>query len=39
MLMDDESINLAELEETLEKPITFQVEPYYTQEQYDIVPL
>ncbi len=39
MLMDDESINLAELEENLGKPITFQVEPYYTQEQYDIVPL
>lgn len=39
MLMDDESINLAELEETLGKPITFQVEPYYSQEQYEIVPL
>lgn len=39
MLLDDESINLAELEENLGKPITFQVEPYYSQEQYDIVPL
>jgi ribonuclease G len=39
MLMDDESINIAELEEFIGKPISFQVEPLYSQEQYDIVPL
>lgn len=38
MLMDDESANVAELEEYIGKPITLQVEPEYTQEQYDIVP-
>jgi ribonuclease G len=38
MLMDDESANIAELEEFIGKPITLQVEPEYTQEQYDIVP-
>lgn len=37
-LMDDESANVAELEEFIGKPITLQVEPEYTQEQYDIVP-
>jgi ribonuclease G len=39
MLTDDESANIAELEEFIGKPIAFQVEPFYTQEQYDIVPL
>jgi len=38
MLMDDESANVAELEEFIGKPITLQVEPEYSQEQYDIVP-
>jgi len=38
MLMDDESANLAELEEFIGKPITLQVEPEYTREQHDIVP-
>ena len=37
MLLDDESTSIAELEEFIGRPITFQVEPKYTQEQYDIV--
>lgn len=36
-LMDDESTSIAELEEFIGRPITFQVEPKYTQEQYDVV--
>lgn len=37
MFLDDESISVAELEEFINRPISFQVEPVYTQEQYDIV--
>jgi ribonuclease G len=37
MLLDDESTSVAELEEFIGRPIGFQVEPLYTQEQYDIV--
>ena len=37
MLLDNESTNVAELEEFIGRPITFQVELLYTQEQYDIV--
>jgi len=37
MLTDDESASVAELEEFIGRPISFQVEPVYTQEQYDIV--
>ena len=36
-LLDDESTSVAELEEFIGRPITFQVEPLYSQEQYDIV--
>ena len=36
-LLDDESASVAELETMIGRPITFQVEPLYTQEQYDIV--
>jgi ribonuclease G len=36
-LLDDESTSVAELEEFIGRPITFQVEPLYTQEQYEIV--
>lgn len=39
MLIDDEFINIAEIEEFTGKQVTFQVEPAYTQEQYDVVPL
>ena len=37
ILLDDESTSVAELEAFIGRPITFQVEPLYTQEQYDIV--
>ena len=37
MLLDDESTSVAELEEFIGRPITFQVEAKYTQEQYDVV--
>ena len=37
MCLDDESTSVAELEEFIKRPISFQVEPLYTQEQYDIV--
>ncbi|MGI9229291.1 MAG: Rne/Rng family ribonuclease [Gammaproteobacteria bacterium] len=37
MLMDEESSSVADLEEFIGKPITFQVEPVYSHEQYDIV--
>ena len=36
-LMDEESASVAELEEFIGRPITFQVEPLYIREQYDIV--
>ncbi len=36
-LLDEESSNVADLEEFIEKPIRFQVEPIYTQEQFDVV--
>ena len=36
-LLDDESTSVAELESLIGRPISFQVEPLYTQEQYDIV--
>jgi ribonuclease G len=39
MLSDEESSNIAELEESIGRPISLQVEPLYSQEQYDIVPL
>lgn len=37
MLLDEESTSLAELEESVGKPIKLQVEHLYTQEQYDVV--
>ena len=37
MLLDDESTSVAELEAFIRRPIAVQVEPLYTQEQYDIV--
>lgn len=36
-LLDEESHNLAELEQFITKPIKLQTEALYTQEQYDIV--
>ncbi|MEX2517231.1 MAG: ribonuclease G [Gammaproteobacteria bacterium] len=37
MLMDEESSSIAELEAFIGRPITFQIETVYEQEQYDIV--
>ena len=37
LLLDEESTSVAELEEFIGKPITFQVEAEYTQEQFDVV--
>lgn len=39
LLVDEESDSLAELEAFIGKPIKFQVESLYSQEQYDVVPL
>ena len=36
-LLDEESSNVADLEEFISKPIRFQVEPMYTQEQFDVI--
>ena len=37
LLVDEESDNLAELEEYTNKTIKLQVEMLYTQEQFDVV--
>ena len=37
LLLDEESQGIVELEEFIGVPIRFQVEPSYTQEQYDVV--
>jgi ribonuclease G len=36
-LLDEESDNVADLETFIDKSIKFQVEPFYSQEQYDVV--
>jgi len=36
-LLDEESDNVADLETFIKKTIRFQVEPFYSQEQYDVV--
>ena len=36
-LLDEESDNVADLETFITKTIRFQVEPFYSQEQYDVV--
>lgn len=36
-LLDEESANVADLEAFISRPIEFQVETIYTQEQYDII--
>ncbi len=38
-MLDEESNSVAELEEFVGKPIRFQVESLYTQEQFDVVPM
>jgi len=37
LLVDEESDNVADLETFIAKTIRFQVEPFYSQEQYDVV--
>lgn len=37
LLVDEESDNVADLETFIRKTIRFQVEPFYSQEQYDVV--
>ncbi|MEN8174944.1 MAG: ribonuclease E/G, partial [Pseudomonadota bacterium] len=37
LLLDEESTNLAELEQFIAKPIRLQAETLYTQEQFDVV--
>ena len=36
-LMEEESANVAELEGFLNKSLQFQVEPLYTQEQFEVI--
>ncbi|NOX08080.1 MAG: ribonuclease G [Gammaproteobacteria bacterium] len=38
-ILDEESTSLSELESFIGKPVRFQVEALYTQEQYDVVPI
>ncbi|MDM3871733.1 ribonuclease G [Porticoccus sp. W117] len=38
-LLDEESANVADLEEFVGRPIQFRVESMYSQEQYDIIPV
>ena len=37
LMLDEESASVAELEEFIKRPIRFQVESLYTQEQFDVV--
>ena len=37
LMLDEESASVAELEEFIGRPIRFQVETLYTQEQFDVV--
>ena len=37
LMLDEESVSVAELEEFICRPILFQVEALYTQEQFDVV--
>jgi len=37
LLLDEESASVAQLEEFIGRPIKFQAEPLYTQDQYDVV--
>jgi ribonuclease G len=37
MMLDEESTSVAEFEEFIGKPVRFQVETLYTQEQFDVV--
>jgi ribonuclease G len=37
LLLDEESVSVAQLEEFIGRPIKFQAEPLYTQDQFDVV--
>jgi len=37
LMVEDESMSVAELEEFIGRPITFQAEPLYAQDQFDVV--
>ena len=37
MLLEEESPALDLLQDFIQKPVTLEVEPAYTQEQYDVV--
>ncbi len=37
LVVDEESASLAELEAFIQRPIRFQIEASYTQEQFDVV--
>ena len=37
LMADEESTSVAELEEFIDKPVKFQIETLYTQEQFDVV--
>lgn len=39
LLLDEEATSLAELESFIGKPVRFQVESLYVQEQYDVIPI
>lgn len=38
-LLDEDSANVADLEEFIGRPIEFRVESLYSQEHYDIIPV
>ncbi len=38
-LLDEDSANVADLEECIARPIEFRSEAHYSQEQYDIIPV
>ena len=37
LLLDEEASSLADLQDFIERPISLQADPYYNQQQYDIV--
>lgn len=39
LLLDEESASLAEIEETVDRPIRLQSESMYAQEQFDVIPM
>ena len=37
LLLDEEAAGIVKLQEFIAKPIQLKVEPFYSQEQYDVV--